>query len=70
IQDLRHTNTEKYAAASELAALAEDVIGFSGTPIYNRGHEIWSITNILEYQCLGDRDSFAREWCWHDGEKS
>ncbi|MCY0290188.1 DEAD/DEAH box helicase [Pseudomonas aeruginosa] len=70
IQDLRHTNTEKYAAASELAALAEDVIGFSGTPIYNRGHEIWSITNILEYQCLGDRESFAREWCWHDGEKS
>lgn len=63
IQELRHSGTEKYSAASELATLAEDVIGLSGTPIYNRGGEIWNVLNIIEYHCLGDWDSFTREWC-------
>lgn len=63
IQDLRHAGTAKYSAASEIASLAEDVIGLSGTPIYNRGGEIWNVLNILEYHCLGDWDSFTREWC-------
>jgi superfamily II DNA or RNA helicase len=63
IQELRHSGTEKYSAASELASLAEDVIGLSGTPIYNRGGEIWNVLNIIEYHCLGDWDSFTREWC-------
>ncbi len=63
IQELRHAGTEKYSAASEIASLAEDVIGLSGTPIYNRGGEIWNVLNIIEYHCLGDWDSFTREWC-------
>lgn len=63
IQDLRHAGTEKYSAASELSSLADDVIGLSGTPIYNRGGEIWNVMNIIEYHCLGDWDSFTREWC-------
>jgi len=63
IQELRHTGTEKYSAASEIASLAPDVVGLSGTPIYNRGAEIWSVMNIIEYHCLGDKDSFTREWC-------
>lgn len=63
IQELRHSGTEKYSAASDIACLAEDVIGMSGTPIYNRGGEIWNVLNILEYHCLGDWDSFTREWC-------
>ncbi|MDH0342083.1 DEAD/DEAH box helicase [Chromobacterium haemolyticum] len=63
IQDLRHSGTEKYSAASELASLADDVIGLSGTPIYNYGGEIWNVLNIIEYHCLGDWDSFTREWC-------
>ncbi|MCM3609170.1 DEAD/DEAH box helicase [Cupriavidus pauculus] len=63
IQELRHSGTEKYSAASDLASAAEDVIGLSGTPIYNRGAEIWNVLNILEYHCLGDWDSFTREWC-------
>ena len=62
IQELRHSGTEKYSAASDIASLAEDVIGMSGTPIYNRGGEIWNVLNILEYHCLGDWDSFTREW--------
>ena len=63
IQELRHKGTEKYSAASLLAERSEDVIGLSGTPIYNKGGEIWNVINILEYHCLGDWDSFTREWC-------
>jgi SWI/SNF-related matrix-associated actin-dependent regulator 1 of chromatin subfamily A len=63
VQDLRHSGTEKYSAASLVASKCENVIGLSGTPIYNRGGEIWNVMNILEYHCLGDWDSFTREWC-------
>lgn len=63
IQDLRHAGTEKYSAASLLAGSVETVIGLSGTPIYNRGGEIWNVLNIIDYHCLGDWDSFTREWC-------
>lgn len=63
IQDLRHSGTEKYSAASLLAQSTETVIGLSGTPIYNRGGEIWNVLNIIDYHCLGDWDSFTREWC-------
>lgn len=63
IQELRHSGTNKYSAASLLAQNTEHVIGLSGTPIYGRGGEIWNIMNILDYQCLGDWESFTREWC-------
>jgi SWI/SNF-related matrix-associated actin-dependent regulator 1 of chromatin subfamily A len=67
IQELRHTGTEKYSAASLLAEKAPACIGLSGTPIYNRGGEIWSVMNIIEYHCLGDWDAFTREWCYGYG---
>ena len=63
MQELRHTGTEKYSAASLLAERCERVIGLSGTPIYNRGAEIWNVVNILDYHCLGDWESFTRQWC-------
>lgn len=63
VQELRHSRTDKYSAASLVASGCENVIGLSGTPIYNRGGEIWNVINILEYHCLGDWDSFTREWC-------
>lgn len=63
IQELRHAGTEKYSAASLLAERCERVIGLSGTPIYNRGAEIWNVVNILDFHCLGDWESFTREWC-------
>lgn len=63
IQELRHTKTQKYSAASLLAQNTPYCIGLSGTPIYNRGGEIWSVMNIIEYHCLGDWESFTREWC-------
>ncbi|MEA5069769.1 MAG: DEAD/DEAH box helicase, partial [Christensenellaceae bacterium] len=36
----------------------------SGTPIYNAGGEIWNVVNILDFHCLGDFESFSREWCY------
>ena len=63
MQELRHAGTEKYSAASLLAERCERVIGLSGTPIYNRGAEIWNVMNILDFHCLGDWESFTREWC-------
>lgn len=63
MQELRHAGTEKYAAASLLSEHCERVIGLSGTPIYNRGAEIWNVVNILDLHCLGDWESFTRQWC-------
>ncbi|MBR6571280.1 MAG: DEAD/DEAH box helicase [Clostridia bacterium] len=69
IQELRHAGTEKYSAASLLAEAANRVIGLSGTPIYNRGAEIWNVINILDYHFLGDYESFTREWCYGYGNQ-
>ncbi len=67
VQELRHTGTEKYSAASLLAEKCERVWGLSGTPIYNRGGEIWNVVNILDFHALGDFESFSREWCYGYG---
>lgn len=67
IQELRHSGTEKYSAASLAAGACENVIGLSGTPIYNNGGEIWNIVNILDFHFLGDWESFSREWCYGYG---
>lgn len=69
IQELRHANTQKYSIASLIAGDADYVWGLSGTPIYNYGSEIWSVLNILDYHCLGDWESFSREWCDGYGQK-
>ena len=69
IQELRHSGTEKYSAASLLADAAQRVIGLSGTPIYNKGAEIWNVVNILDFHFLGDYESFTREWCYGYGNQ-
>jgi SNF2 family DNA or RNA helicase len=63
IQELRHPDTAKYTAASDIAAQARFAWGLSGTPIYGFGAEMWSVMNIIDFQCLGDRESFSKEWC-------
>lgn len=63
VQELRHAGTEKYSAASLLSESAARVWGLSGTPIYNRGGEIYQVMNILDFHSLGDWESFTREWC-------
>ena len=67
VQELRHAGTEKYSAASLLSDQCEHVVGLSGTPIYNRGAEIWNVINAIDYHFLGDYDSFTREWCYGYG---
>ena len=64
MQELRHNGTGKYSAASLLSESAENVIGLSGTPIYNHGGEIWNVVNIIDFHFLGDWESFSREWCY------
>ncbi|MBE5767368.1 MAG: DEAD/DEAH box helicase [Clostridiales bacterium] len=67
MQELRHSGTEKYSAASLVSSAAENVVGLSGTPIYNHGGEIWNVINILDFHFLGDWESFSREWCYGYG---
>ena len=69
IQELRHSGTEKYSVASLLSESAEHVFGLSGTPIYNKGAEIWNIINILDFHFLGNYESFSREWCYGYGNQ-
>lgn len=63
VQELRHTGTHKYSAASLLSETRQFVWGLSGTPIYNHGIEMWSVLNIVEHHCLGSKEAFSREWC-------
>ena len=67
MQELRHAGTEKYSAASLVSSAAENVVGLSGTPIYNHGGEIWNVINVLDFHFLGDWESFSREWCYGYG---
>jgi SWI/SNF-related matrix-associated actin-dependent regulator of chromatin subfamily A-like protein 1 len=69
IQELRHTGTAKYSAASLLSSEVGCSWGLSGTPVYGYGSEIWSVMNIIDFQCLGSSESFSREWCTGYGER-
>jgi len=69
VQELRHTGTAKYSAASLLSGAAEYCWGLSGTPIYGYGIEIWSVLNAIDFHCLGSQDAFSREWCTGYGER-
>ncbi len=69
VQELRHGQTLKYSAASDIANKAPRCVGLSGTPIHNLGAEIWWVLNILDYHCLGDYDGFTREWCHGYGDQ-
>ena len=66
VQHLRSKTTKKYTAVKKLAAL-ESVkyrVGLSGTPIYNRGSEIWPIVDILRPGLLGTFDEFCEYFCY------
>tara|TARA_Y100000590_G_scaffold139925_1_gene160373 strand:+ start:2615 stop:4327 length:1713 start_codon:yes stop_codon:yes gene_type:complete len=66
VQHLRSKTTQKYAAVKKLAAL-ENVkyrVGLSGTPIYNRGSEIWPIVDILKPGLLGSFKEFCEYFCY------
>ena len=66
VQNLRSKTTKKYGAVKKLTA-HESVkfrIGLSGTPIYNRGSEIWPIVDILRPGLLGNFTEFCEYFCY------
>ena len=68
VQHLRSKTTQKYAAVKKLAAKngVSYRIGLSGTPIYNRGSEIWPIVDILKPGLLGSFKEFCEYFCYVD----
>jgi SNF2 family DNA or RNA helicase len=62
-QELRHTSSAKYAAATHVASQASFRLGLSATPIYNYGGEIFAVLDVLRPGALGTHEEFAREWC-------
>ena len=68
VHNLRSKTTQKYKAVKKLAALptVNYRIGLSGTPIYNRGSEIWPIIDILKPGLLGSFKEFCGYFCYVD----
>jgi len=66
VHNLRSKTTQKYKAIKKLAALPSVSyrIGLSGTPIYNRGSEIWPIVDILKPGLLGSFKEFCEYFCY------
>ncbi len=66
VHNLRSKTTQKYKAVKKLAALPSLSyrIGLSGTPIYNRGSEIWPIVDILRPGLLGSFKEFCEYFCY------
>ena len=66
VQHLRSKTTQKYSAVKDLAALEglKYRVGLSGTPIYNRGSEIWPIVDILKPGLLGSFKEFCEYFCY------
>jgi len=66
VHNLRSKTTQKYKAVKKLAALPGVTyrIGLSGTPIYNRGSEIWPIVDILKPGLLGSFKEFCEYFCY------
>lgn len=63
VQELRHTGTDKYDAAAQIADKADYVVGLSATPIHNYGGEMHNVMEAIRPGGLGNRTEFLREWC-------
>lgn len=68
IASLRHgLESAKGRGAQVLSKYAENVLGMSGTPVYNYGAEIYQIIeHFIKPGCLGTLNEFRREWCKGD----
>jgi len=66
VHNLRSKTTQKYKSVKKLAALPSVSyrIGLSGTPIFNRGSEIWPIIDILKPGLLGSFKEFCEYFCY------
>jgi hypothetical protein len=63
VQELRHEDTQKYAAARVIADATPYRLGLSATPIYNYGIEMFNVMRCIRPDALGSRDEFVTEWC-------
>ncbi len=66
VHNLRSKTTQKYKAVKKLGGLSSVLyrIGLSGTPIYNRGSEIWPIIDIIKPGLLGSFKEFCEYFCY------
>jgi SNF2 family DNA or RNA helicase len=63
IQELRNSGSDKYNAAYTLSQFCNGVTGYSATPIYNRGSDVFNIYTIIDKSILGSWSEFSRDWC-------
>ncbi len=64
VQNLRHSNTYKINACTDLANHDSVVhrIGLSGTPVYNNGEEMYEIAEILKPGIFGNKEQFKKDF--------
>ncbi len=62
VQALRRAESDRYAAAKELSKHADYSTGYSASPIYNYGDEMYNILDAINPGCLGLKQDFLREW--------
>jgi SNF2 family DNA or RNA helicase len=62
-QEFRRNGTRKYDAGRALAQAVDLRIFASGTPIYNYGHEIFHVMDVVAPGQLGTWKEFLDEWC-------
>ena len=72
IQNLRNPSSKKYGGCWSLARIndVEHRIGLSGTPIYNRGIEMYGIADIIKPGVLGERYEFVGKYCDYNNQTS
>ncbi len=63
IQALIHDGTDRYAAACHLRDAARYRMGLSGTPLHNRGIEMFHVLHVLGGDEVGLKQEFAQEHC-------
>jgi SNF2 family DNA or RNA helicase len=69
-QELRRKDSDKYAAAKNIADKARCRISLTATPIYNYGDEIFNIGDVTMPGKLGSRTEFLEEWCTQANARS
>lgn len=62
VQETRHTGTAKSDACRKIAKAGRNVLGLSGTPIYNKGIEMHSVMDCIDRGSLGTRAEFKENW--------
>ena len=61
--ELRHSGSDKYEAARNLASGMKLRMGLSGTPVFNMGGEIFNVIQVLRPGALGTKEEFYKTWC-------